>query len=90
PLIGQQEVMDSWATILASGETTDIQCIGAKAFTLGDAAYVTGFERMPGTLLTATNVFVRTGAVWRMVHHQAGPCQDRGAADREDADPTLQ
>ncbi|MEQ9556125.1 MAG: nuclear transport factor 2 family protein [Rhodospirillales bacterium] len=90
PLIGQKDVMDSWATILSTGETADIRCVGARAFSHGDTAYITGFERMPGTLLTATNVFVRAGAVWRMVHHQAGPCQDRGAADREDTDPTLQ
>lgn len=90
PLAGRQEVMDSWTTILASGETAEIRCVGARAYCHGDTAYVTGFERMPGTLLTATNVFVRTGAVWRMVHHQAAPCQDQGAADREEKDPTLQ
>ncbi|MEQ8226847.1 MAG: nuclear transport factor 2 family protein [Rhodospirillales bacterium] len=90
PLVGQSDVMDSWATILASGETTDIRCVGAQAFIAGDTAYVTGFERMPGTLLTATNVFVRNGARWRMVHHQAGPCQDRSAADNLEAGPTMQ
>tara|TARA_R110001592_G_scaffold203685_2_gene453541 strand:- start:562 stop:966 length:405 start_codon:yes stop_codon:yes gene_type:complete len=90
PLAGRQAVMDSWETILSSGETADIRCVGARAYSLGDTAYVTGFERMPGTLLTATNVFVRAGSLWRMVHHQAGPCQDRGAADREEIDPTLQ
>lgn len=90
PLIGQQDVMDSWATILATGETAEIRCVGVKAFVLGDAAYVTGFERMPGTLLSATNVFMRDGALWRMVHHQAGPCQNRGAADNEESAQTLQ
>ncbi|MAY66469.1 MAG: DUF4440 domain-containing protein [Rhodospirillaceae bacterium] len=90
PLAGQQEVMDSWTSILSSGETAEIRCVGARAYSQGDTAYVIGFERMPGTLLTTTNVFVRKGAVWRMVHHQAAPCQDQAAADQEDTDPTLQ
>ena len=28
PLIGQKDVMDSWATILSTGETADIRCVG--------------------------------------------------------------
>jgi len=87
PLVGRQEVMDSWETILASGETTDIRCVGARAFSLGETAYVIGFERMSGTVLAMTNIFARHGDLWRMVHHQAGPCQDRAAADREEAEP---
>lgn len=90
PLVGQSEVMESWSTILASGETSDIECLGAQAYTTGEAAYVTAFERMPGTLLTATNVFVRIGTLWRLVHHQAGPCQDRSAADNVAQEQTLQ
>jgi ketosteroid isomerase-like protein len=89
PLIGQQDVMGSWAAILSSGETAEIRFTGGQVFITGDGAYVTGFERMPGTLLTTTNVFIRDGSVWRMVHHQAGPCEDRTAADREDEPRTT-
>ena len=39
----------------------------------GDTAYVLCFEEVDGTYLLATNVFIRDGGVWRMVHHQAGP-----------------
>jgi hypothetical protein len=31
------------------------------------------FEEIMNTFLVATNVFVREGRVWKMVHHQAGP-----------------
>jgi len=30
-------------------------------------------ERGQSEFLTATNVFVRNGQTWDMVHHQAGP-----------------
>ncbi|MAO56972.1 MAG: DUF4440 domain-containing protein [Rhodospirillaceae bacterium] len=95
PLVGRADVMESWATILSSGETSDIRFVDPRVHASGETAYVIGFERMPGTVLTATNIFVREGTIWRMVHHQAGPCQDRAAADRATAEtgagePTLQ
>ena len=50
-----------------------IICSNASAYVLRDVAYVLCHEHVKQTALAATNVFVREGGGWRMVHHQAGP-----------------
>ena len=39
-----------------------------------------------GNFLVATNVFVREGRLWKLVHHQAAPTSVRPQAD-EDTPP---
>ena len=73
PLMGRDAVLESWRDILLSGHSPDIDYVRAHVDVYGDVAVVTCFERMQTQRLCATNVFVRSGAVWRMVHHQAGP-----------------
>lgn len=90
PLFGYEAVMDSWRTILASGETGAIRCHDARAHIAGEVAWVTAFERLPRGVLVATNLFVRHGAQWRMIHHQAGPCQDPPAEPDEERGRMLQ
>ena len=66
-------MMGSWQAILQSGDATGFHCERAKATVLGDAGFVTCFERFGEGRLMATNVFVREGGTWHMVHHHAGP-----------------
>ena len=73
PLQGRAEVMRSWQRILANPESPAIACHGAHATIFGDSALVVCFEEVPGAFLVASNLFVRQGAVWKLVHHQAGP-----------------
>ena len=73
PLEGRDEVMGAWAAILDNPESPDLRCRLAKAFVYGNTGFVTCFEEIAGQFLIATNIFVRTGSTWRMVHHQAGP-----------------
>ncbi len=73
PIFGRDEVMASWAAILGNAESPDIGYSAARAHVLGGAAFVVCYESLGGGYLTATNVFVREGAVWKLVHHQAGP-----------------
>jgi hypothetical protein len=73
PIFGRDEVLASWAAILGDAESPDIECSGARAQLLGAAAFVVCYESLGGGHLTATNMFVREGAVWKLVHHQAGP-----------------
>ena len=44
------------------------------------------FEEISGSFLIATNIFVREGGRWKMVHHQAGPTNATAPAD-EDPEP---
>ncbi len=39
----------------------------------GDYAAVVCFEVIAGNNLIATNVFMREGRKWKLVHHQSGP-----------------
>ncbi len=71
-LVGRDSVMESWRRILRGG-SSPITCTGAVAHLLGEAAFVTCLERLPGGALVATNCFVREDGRFRMVHHHAGP-----------------
>lgn len=73
PLSGRAEVMASWEAILNHPAQPSVSCLAPEAHMLGDAAYVICFEEVGGSYLLATNIFVREGAAWRLVHHQAGP-----------------
>ncbi|GIK96054.1 MAG: hypothetical protein BroJett029_02630 [Alphaproteobacteria bacterium] len=75
-LTGREEVIESWRRIFRTAPP-DIVCHGARAFLLGDSAFVLCLEIMPEGVLIATNVFVREAGGWRMVHHQAGPTAER-------------
>lgn len=73
PLSGREEVLESWAAIIANPESPDIRCHNAVAHIYDGTAFVICYEEIAGQYLVATNVFVREGSLWKMVHHQAGP-----------------
>ena len=72
-LSGRDDVMESWRGILG-GQSPAVTCRNAEAFVAGESAFVTCYEVIGDGLLVATNLFVREDGEWRMVHHQAGPC----------------
>jgi len=72
-LAGRETVMDSWRDILASPNSPDIRCQDAGASVMGDTAYVVCTEILKDKgYLIATNIFIREGNIWKLVHHQAG------------------
>ena len=78
PLVGRTDVLASWRSILANPAAPRITCRAEHAAVHGDCAIVTCIEQIDDgkgnvEFLTATNVFMRTGSLWTMVHHQAGP-----------------
>src|SRR5689334_19999380 len=79
-LRGRDEVMDAWRAILTGAESPKVGCSHAFAQVHGDVALVVCREHVEGGQLVATNVFVREGDTWRLVHHQASPL----ATDEED------
>lgn len=86
-LSGRGLVMESWRRVLESPRSPRISCHRVKVHGLGDVAFVTCFESVPGTILIATNVFVREDGAWRMVHHQAGPVSADAFEDEDEPDP---
>jgi hypothetical protein len=77
---GRDEVMESWRAILTGPRAPVIRCRDAHAVIVEEVAFVTCVEQVGGSLLAATNIFARESGVWRLVHHQAGPCAEREAA----------
>jgi ketosteroid isomerase-like protein len=77
-LRGRDAVMESWRAILNGPSSPDIGCSHAFAQVLGDTALVICREHVPGGDLVATNVFVREGGAWKLVHHQASPLATEG------------
>ena len=73
-LTGREEVMESWEGILANPESPEITCRNAEAFVAGESAYVVCYEVVGRSVLVATNLFVAEEGQWRLIHHQAGPC----------------
>ena len=76
PLFGRDAVLASWRGILTNARQPAVTMFGARAVTVGDAVDVVCFERIGDQTLVATNLFVLEDDVWRIVHHQAGPCAE--------------
>ena len=76
PLMGREEVMESWVTILGNPVSPAVEFRNARAFLYGDVACVLGYEVLPEGVLAATNTFVKEGVSWRLVHHHASPVAD--------------
>lgn len=86
-LDGRDEVMGSWRRILGGRGAPEVACSVAEAHVLGDVAFVTCHEILPGGRLAATNVFVREDGEWRMVHHQSTPIAPGQARPRPPPGP---
>jgi len=87
-LEGREEVMESWAAIISNLDSPNIECRAPKAYLHGDTGIIICFEQIQDQYLIATNVFVREGKVWKMVHHQSGPTADVPETD-PDEEPDL-
>lgn len=86
PLLAKRsEVLQSWLSILANPDAPAVQCDHASVRQAGDMAYVTCYERIADNVLIATNVFVREGRRWRLMHHQAGPTSSAPAPETTEA-----
>lgn len=76
-LVSRDDVMESWRGILGNAASPPVECTDAAASILGDTAFVIAIEALEDAELIATNVFVREGGAWKMVHHHAGPLPNR-------------
>ncbi|MCB2106619.1 MAG: nuclear transport factor 2 family protein [Rhodobacteraceae bacterium] len=88
-LYGSDAVIESWRGILSNRNAPKIKCRAENVEILGEAAIVTCVEDFgDGQYLAATNVFIRVGHVWAMVHHQAGPANvDPATLGEQDDEP---
>jgi hypothetical protein len=89
PLLGRDDVLQSWEGILSGDASPTITCHGPRAHVYGEAATVLCYERVPQSYLIATNIFIREGGLWKIVHHQAGPTNGAPATERGDELPAI-
>ena len=90
PLYGREAVMRSWTDILSSPNSPKIVCKDAKTHFLTDnICYVTCFELIGGGATVATNMFLKEGDSWKMIHHHASPTSAL-PSEKDDEDPVLQ
>ncbi len=89
PLEGREAVLESWRAILSNADSPPIVCRQARAHVRGEMAFVICYEDILGQYLIATNVFVRDGRTWRIVHHQAGPTAGQPEDEGEDGERTV-
>ena len=89
PLAGREAVLESWRAILANADSPPIRCREPRVHLRGEMAFVVCYEDIHGQFLVATNVFVREGRTWRIVHHQAGPTAGQPEADGEEGERTV-
>ncbi len=85
PLIGRDDVIESYRNILANQNRVRIAHQDDAAIVTGDDARVLCIEVVDGAALAATNLYRRIGGAWRMVHHQASPIAMM--AEEDDAPP---
>jgi len=74
-LTSREDVMESWRAILGNPSAPRIACRGAQGVIRGDVGLVVCYEMIDKAVLVASNVFVREGDAWLLMHHQAGPCE---------------
>ncbi|QJE73237.1 nuclear transport factor 2 family protein [Aerophototrophica crusticola] len=72
-LLNRAEVVASWRSILRSRMTPQVSCTGEHVILNGETAVVLCQETINGVALAATNIYVRVGGDWRLLHHQATP-----------------
>lgn len=89
PVFGREDVMASWHGILSNPPEPAVQPTEEQVCLMGETAMVVCFETIGEIFLTATNLFVREGGAWRLVHHHAGVTEHRPKTARPEPSGTL-
>lgn len=82
----REDIMQSFSQIIDGPAPPQIECHAPQATIHGDTGIVICYEAIGGEVLVATNIFVRDGSTWQMVHHHAGPASNL-PLDPEESDP---
>ncbi len=82
PIIGRAEVLASYRRIMSNPDQPPVTCHDETVMISGDVARVICVEVVAGAQLIATNLFVRVGTDWRMIHHHASLLSAPRAAPR--------
>lgn len=89
PLLTRDKVMASWHGILRDPPSPPIRAVEPTVYMGEGMAYVICYEAIGEVYLVATNVFVREGAAWKIVHHHSGESAQRPKSEPEAATDTV-
>ena len=84
-ITGWESVRESWANIFQSTGQMHVDISRTLVHVHGDVAWVSCIQNVTlafeggfsTAMVEATNIFVRRGSVWRIVHHHTTPLPDR-------------
>lgn len=84
-IVGWEDIQEAWAGIFRSTAQMRIAISRALVHVVGDVAWISCLENVTSThangfdtaLVEVTNIFVRRGGVWKMVHHHTSPLPER-------------
>lgn len=71
PIHGRAAVLASYRGIMSNPNQPEVACQDEQVIVTSDVARVICVEAVAGVRLVATNLFLRSGETWRMIHHQA-------------------
>ena len=75
PLTGREEIIESWARILANTAQPQISFDSPQYLRIGeDSVAVNCFERSPQQNMIATNIYQKYSDRFQMIFHQSGIC----------------
>lgn len=84
-MYGRDEVLQSWQGILRNPNAPTVKVHNERVMVSGDTAVVTCIEELnERQFCVATNIFIREGSTWHMIHHHGGPAN----VDRQALEPS--
>lgn len=89
PILGREEVLESWQSIFSNPDSPEIQCRDPKVNLHTNIAVISCLEQIDNQLLCATNVFVCDTNLWNIVHHQSGTVSLDYWQTRDQLDKTI-
>ena len=72
-IAGRAAVLETWRQILTNPDQGRIVFAAERPRIGGDIGVIAGRELVAGVPIAATNVFLRSGGRWRMIHHHGSP-----------------
>lgn len=86
-ITGRDDVMTSWHQVMVMGEPPAVFATAPTVIRQGKTAVVFCTELIEGSEMTASNVFVLEGGVWKLTCHHARPLPFGDDADDHSDDP---
>jgi uncharacterized protein (TIGR02246 family) len=72
PIRGRSAVLESWRQVFTMLPSCDLELQRQQAVVREEIAVVTSVVKTLGGTFAVTNLFMRAGGAWKLVHHHSG------------------